>query len=67
MTDPWRLPITVVFVITALALGFTLLRSVGAIDYVRDTFRYYWGCPSGQVMTENYSCVPPTFYQETGQ
>ena len=59
-----RLPLLVVFVIGGLALGYFLLTAVGAIDYARDTFHYYWGCPRGQVMTEDYSCEPPTFYQD---
>jgi hypothetical protein len=67
VTDVWRFPLIVVFVISGLAFGYTFLMAIGAIDYARDTFRYYWGCPSGQVMTEDYSCEPPTFYQETGQ
>ena len=66
-TSSRRLPLLVVFVIGGLALGYFLLTAVGAIDYARYTFRYYWGCPSGQVMTEDYRCEPPTFYQETGQ
>ncbi len=63
-TSSWRFLVLVVFVIGGLALGYFLLTAVGAIDYARDTFHYYWGCPRGQVMTEDYSCEPPTFYQD---
>ena len=47
-----------------LALGYSLLLSLGVVDYARNTIRYYWGCPSGKVMAEDYSCVQPTFYPE---
>jgi hypothetical protein len=63
-TSSRRLPLLVVFVIGGLALGYFLLLSIGAIDYARDTFHYYWGCPSGKVMAEDYSCVTPTFDPE---
>ena len=64
MTGTWRFPLLVAVVITGLALGYSLLLSLGVVDYARNTIRYYWGCPSGKVMAEDYSCVQPTFYPE---
>ena len=64
MTGPWRFPLMLVFIIIGLALGYAFFTSIGAVDYARDTVRYYWGCPSGTVMDEDYSCVPMTFYPE---
>ena len=64
MTGTWRFPLLVAVVIIGLALGYSLLLSLGVVDYARNTIRYYWGCPSGKVMAEDYSCVQPTFYPE---
>jgi hypothetical protein len=54
----------VIFVITGLALGYAFLTSIGAVGYARDTLRYYWGCPSGEVMTKDMGCVSKTFWNE---
>jgi hypothetical protein len=64
MTGTWRFPLLVAVVIIGLALGYSLLLSLGVLDYARNTIHYYWGCPSGKVMAEDYSCVQPTFYPE---
>ena len=64
MTGTWRFPLLVAVVITGLALGYSLLLSLGVVDYARNTIRYYWGCPSSKVMAEDYRCVQPTFYPE---
>ena len=64
MTGTLRFPLLVAFVIIGLALGYVFLVGIGAIDFVRNEIRYYWGCPRGQVMAEDMSCAPPNFYQE---
>ena len=41
MTGTWRFPLLVAVVITGLALGYSLLLSLGVVDYARNTIRYY--------------------------